>query len=621
MSHPTHDKELLMKSRALGFVLLLFVCSVASAQEPADNPIVGRFAESELWYQEISRFGEYEIAVAGEETQTIQGEVWMTLYDAPADSSTFSVYSTYMSFLEDQGFEILVSYKPGDCPPDFLSAVYFRAPFADNGNYGHPAPFTNDSNDQAAYISARRGDGIYVSVAIAAGWESYPQYKLDVVEIKRNTQRITVQAAGAADEAGDNAIVGRFNRSEIVHQEVSRFGEYEIATGDEETQKIQGEVWMTLYDAPDDSSTFSVYATYLSFLQEQGFEILQSYKPRECPGGLLADVYNRAPFADNGNYGHPAPFTNGNEAHSAYIAARRGDSLYVSIAIAAGWESYPQYKLDVVEVKSNTGGIASIGTPAEPETEDASERAVNEAPGGEVTATNGAAEPAREAEPARDADAAAGGARGRTGFFTGNGSFEVRGGMAGYLFLDPAIAGGLVVTDTGGVPVVQSEGFKNLYGPWGRATWFPNESLGIGFEGAYIRSMEDFSADGTTYISEAELQLFQAAAVARMVGSEYPATITMAFTGGAAIITLEQSVDGSGADYYRSVEDTLGVFGTSIDLSIPIVRFGHLTAGMAYLFIPFSELTMRDEDETYARTYYEGNLGGLELRLGIVLEI
>lgn len=595
-----------MRSRVLGVFILLLVCSFAGAQELADHPIVGRYGESELWYQEISRFGEYEILVGEEETQEVQGEVWMSLYDAPEDSSTFSVYSTYTSFLEDQGFEILVAYRPGECPRDLLEEVYFRAPFADNDNYGHPAPFTNGSDNQAAYISARRGAGVYVSIAIAAGWAAYPQYKLDVVEIKRNDQRITVESSGSET---DHELIGRFNRSRIVHQEISSFGEYEMATSEDETQTIEGEVWMTLYNAPNDSSTFSVYATYLSFLQEEGFEILVSYKPRECPSGLLEEVYFRAPFADHGNYGHPAPFTNGNGAHSAYIAARRGDSLYVSIAIAAGWASYPQYKLDVVEVRSNAGGIASVGTPSEPE--------VEKEPEAEVAQT-AAPEPAA---------APAGGTAG-TGFFTESGGFEARGGMAGYLFLDPAIAGEFVEVRTA-TPLpppddpVRSQGFKNVYGPWGRATWFPNESVGIGVDVAYLQADEDFTAQNdTTYRSRAELQLFQAAAVVRMVGAEYPATITAAFTGGAAIISLNQSAaGGTGLNYYDRVEDMLGVFGTSIDLSIPILRFAHVTGGMAYVFIPFTTLTLEGEDGTYSRTYHEGNLGGLEIRLGVVIEL
>ncbi|MFW5688952.1 MAG: hypothetical protein ACOC1U_05195, partial [Spirochaetota bacterium] len=121
-------------------VLLLLLASLSFAEEASDHPLIGRFDGAEIQKQEISRFGEYTIAVSDEETRTVQGEVWMTLYNAPDDSSTFSVFATYLSFLEQEGFEILLSYRPGETPGGYLKTVYGRAPFAHNGNYSHSAP-------------------------------------------------------------------------------------------------------------------------------------------------------------------------------------------------------------------------------------------------------------------------------------------------------------------------------------------------------------------------------------------------------------------------------------------------------------------------------------------------
>ena len=591
-----------MRSRELAVSVLLLLSSLAGAQNSVDHPVVGAFGGSRLIHQEISRFGEYEIAVGAGETQSVLGEVWMTLYNAPEDSSTFSVYSTYLSFLETEGFEILVSTGPGDTPPDLLEQAYFRAPFADDGNLGHLAPFTNGSDAQSAFISARRDDGIHVSLAIAAGWEAYPQYKLDVVQVGENSQLIGAGGAGLG-ATEDHPVIGRYNRSAVVHQEVSTFGEYQITAGDGSVERIQGEIWMTLYDAPSDGSTFSVYATYLDFLQAEGFDIVESCKPGDCPGRLLAEVYGRAPFADNGNFGHPAPFTNGSDLHAAYIAARRAESIYVSIAIAAGWEAYPQYKLDVVDLKADGGSISSSGSGSEPSPESV-----------DGSGRSAVADSVQPLDGLRQSVGLPG------GFFSGNGALEIRGGIAGYLLLDPAIAGGLVVTDTGAAPAVEADGFKNLYGPYVRAAYFPNESVGIGFEAAFMESDEQFTVDDTTYRSQAELQSFQAAVLVRFVGSEYPATVTMAITGGAAVIELQQSTE-SLASTYQSVEDILGVFGSSVDMAIPVVRFAHLTAGMSYLFVPFTTLTLANNDSSSTRTYHEGNLGGLQLRLGIVLEL
>jgi hypothetical protein len=260
--------------------------------------------------------------------------------------------------------------------------------------------------------------------------------------------------------------------------------------------------------------------------------------------------------------------------------------------------------VDVVETKSDSGSITSTGVSTRQETEPDAEG---------LDGTPAAGMPQTQATPGES-----GGVLER--FFTGNGAIDVRGGIAGYMLLDPSIAGGLVVTESGGPPSVQAEGFKNLYGPWVRASWFPNETVGIGVEAAFIESDEQFTVEDTLYRSQAELQFFQAVALVRLVGSEYPATLTMALGGGAALIELQQSTE-SVASTYSSVVDILGVIGTSVDMSIPIVRFVHVTGGLSYLFVPFTTLTLSDNDGTYARTYHEGNLGGLEIRLGVVLEL
>ena len=65
-----------------------------------------------------------------------------------------------------------------------------------------------------------------------------------------------------------------------------------------------------------------------------------------------------------------------------------------------------------------------------------------------------------------------------------------------------------------------------------------------------------------------------------------------------------------------------GVVGCSVEASVPILGFAHVSAGMEYVFIPFTVLELTDTEGTpYSRTYHESNLGGLALRLGIVLQL
>ena len=407
-----------------------------------------------------------------------------------------------------------------------------------------------------------------------------------------------VAQAVVADEPSDHPFVGRYDGSTVFHQEISQYGEYTIATGPEETESVQGEVWMTLYDGPEDTSTFTVYSTYLSFLEDQGFDILLSYSPGDMPGAWLDTVYQTAPFADDGNFAFAAPITNGNDRVGAYIAARKDaeeGQIYVCIAIAAGWRAYPQYKLDIVQTGTNAGSIVSTGTPTSTEHTDAHD-AVLEQSEAETTGT-----------------VASG------GFLTGNGYIQARAGMEGYLFLDPAIAGGLVVTDDDGTVTVQAAGIKNSFGPFGEVIWYPNENLGFGIEYTYINSDEAFTAEGVTYRSQAEMQTFRAMIQTRVVGSDFPSAVTLGFGGGLAIVNLSQSETGGAEDRTFVSEDLLPVFGCSIEMTAPILSFLHLSTGVEYTFIPFTELVLSYDGATpYSRTYHEGNLGGLALRLGLV---
>ena len=587
------------------FALLLLGASFGFAEAGVDHPLVGRFDGATIQKQEVSRFGEYTIAVSEEETRTVQGEVWMTLYNAPDDASTFSVHATYLSFLEQEGFEILLSYEPGETPGGYLRTVYGRAPFADNGNLNHSAPITNGNDATAAYIAARRetSDGeIYVSVAIKAGWRRYPQFKIDVVETGSDSGRIV------REDDADHPLVGRYQGAAIQHQEVSRFGRYTIAVNDEDTESIQGEVWMTLYNAPERTSTFSIYATYLSFLEQEGFDILLSYKPGETPRGFLRSAYERAAFADSGNLNHSAPITNGNNEVAAYIAARRetaGGEVYVSIAIGAGWRALPQYKLDVAVSGTDAGRIVSTGTAAADD-QDEDAPTAREAP---------AAEP-------RTGDAAR--APGRL-FGSGTGLVRLRGGVAGLMFLDPNLAGYNQIVNAGGAETIEFSGFKNVRGPFAELVWFANENLGFGVDASYLMSDAQAYTGDERYSVDARMLVIRSGPYARITGSTYPVAITVGFGGGVARADLTQRYEdyGNPSENWsmRAATECL-VFASSIELSVRIVGGLNFSGGMEYLFIPTDKLTFTVENEPdVSVTYREPNLGGVSLRLGLSLEL
>ncbi len=411
-----------------------------------------------------------------------------------------------------------------------------------------------------------------------------------------------------ATDFADHPLVGRYPDSSIQHQEISNFGQYTILVGEEETETIQGEVWMTLYTAPGDSSTFSVYSTYLDFLEAEGFTILVSCEPGHCGGSTLADAYNRAPFADHGNYNYSAPITNGTWSAACYISAKResgGSTIYVSIAIAAGWYDFPQYKLDVVKVASNTASIVSVGTREEEEP---------------VAEASAAAEPSGTAGVAPSTT----GAESDGALFSGTGSVRAQAGAGIFAFADPDFAGGLTeYTDLAGT-VGTMGGFRNLYGPFAEMSWFLNQNLGILADVTHFTIENTTGIGDTTFSYSVNMTFIQAGAMARVVGDAYPVTLGLGFSAGFVLIEFYQrSVsDVPGESRYYVAEDFFPAFRYSAELTIPIVSVGRLSAGFQYVFVPVGNLTFeQDGGSDYYIEYKEPNLGGLILRVGLVAEL
>ncbi len=415
---------------------------------------------------------------------------------------------------------------------------------------------------------------------------------------------ILLAHAVAAAEPADHPLVGRYPESKITHQEVSNFGQYRVLVGPDEIETVEGKVWMTLYQAPGDSSTFSVYSTYRDFLEAEGFTILVSCEPGKCGGSTLTDAYNRAPFADHGNYNYSAPITHGNHSAACYLSAKResgGSTIYVSIAIAAGWYDFPQYKLDVVEVASNTASIVSVGTPSEE-------------PAGEpdTAAPTGDAGAAQSTAPATV----------DTGFFSDTGSFRAQAGYAAFAFTDPDFAGGVVITTEGAISTATSIGFRNPHGPYAQLSFYPNQNLGVTVDGAFLtRNVKD-TVGTTAAHTVVELMIIKTGTTVRVVGNEWPTTLSLGFGGGVTIVSLYESWNNGTDIRVYDVDDVFPLGYFSAELSVPLFSVSQLSAGFDYLFMPAGELDVAvPAGADYSREYLWSNLGGFVIRIGLVVEL
>jgi hypothetical protein len=410
-----------------------------------------------------------------------------------------------------------------------------------------------------------------------------------------------------ATDFADHPLVGRYPDSSIQTQEVSNFGRYTILVGEEETETVEGEVWMTLYQAPGDSSTFSVYSTYLAFLEAEGFTILTSYEPG-AGGTIVQEAYHRAPFADDGNMNYSAPITNGTWGEGCYISATRergGANVYVSIAIAAGWYAFPQYKLDVVEIASNTASIVSIGTREE-------EEPVADAAAAESSGVAGAA----STVPAAPAAEPAG------GLFSGTGSVRAQAGAGVFSFADPDFADGLVEQEYLGVSTGTPGGFRNLSGFFAEIGWFLNRNVGILANIGYFEGDNENTIDGTTFSYDADMIFIQGGVMARVVGDSYPVTLGGGFSAGIVLVEFYQRWVTETDGRWFVAEDFYPAFSYSAELTIPVVSIGWLSAGLQYTFVPVGHLTFEhDGGSDYSIVHYEPNLGGLILRVGLAAEL
>lgn len=143
----------------------------------------------------------------------------------------------------------------------------------------------------------------------------------------------------------DHPEFGRYGNSTISHQEQSNLNEYKLALGpvinDSMTKilKVEGKVMMTLYNGPEDASTYEIFQAYRELLLSKDFEILFSCSKGECGEKFLGAYYDLAPFAYDFGYNSSAPIAHGNKDVSHIIVGKKlgGETTtYVSLIVTQG---------------------------------------------------------------------------------------------------------------------------------------------------------------------------------------------------------------------------------------------------------------------------------------------
>ena len=188
----------------------------------------------------------------------------------------------------------------------------------------------------------------------------------------------------------DHPMISRIEGSTIAGFDRKEFDEYRLVRGpvsgigkdgrswknpeegltDENSVRLEGEVWRLTYEAPKDRSTLEIIRSFQTELTKAGFKALYQCSNRECAGpmpeveprfrlsaegthagGLARLLMDEAGFRIWGNVAD-------DQRYLAAHLARAGGDVYVSVL--ALMLKAPHVRLDVVEVKPLTSSLVAV---------------------------------------------------------------------------------------------------------------------------------------------------------------------------------------------------------------------------------------------------------------------
>ena len=186
-----------MRKQFLIIITGLLVITSSIFAQKKDHPLIGHLEGAKLWLQNINNIHEYTVISTPLKNDTlgsnikVTGKTTMTAYQYKGDNSAFGIIQNYTDYLKNNGFEIILSCKGGECGGNI--AKYYTSL--------NKIETTDDNNLHAwqsryfkNYLSAKKqenGKTIYVCIYIAQGWWDFPVYRIDVIEEKKRTNMIT----------------------------------------------------------------------------------------------------------------------------------------------------------------------------------------------------------------------------------------------------------------------------------------------------------------------------------------------------------------------------------------------------------------------------------------------
>ncbi len=258
---------MLRRNVRLGLACLLvsLLAPAAQAAEPADHPLVGRYAGSELLKYRHTAFDEYLLALGPlkggeyEDARRIEGEVTWIGYRNPGERSTLEIFRNYEQKLADGGFETLWKCERMEACGGrrFGSALFDR--------------------DPEQYLHA--GD-------------SSPDESLRHLAAKKSTPEGDVYAQITVYDNG----YGPWTRVRVIETEAMDTGQIEVIKADEMAAQIESQGSVSLYGIYFDTDSAKIKPESKPTLDEIA-KLLESNPDLELL--VVGHTDNQGPFDYN----------------------------------------------------------------------------------------------------------------------------------------------------------------------------------------------------------------------------------------------------------------------------------------------------------------------------------
>lgn len=201
-------------------------------------------------------------------------------------------------------------------------------------------------------------------------------------------------------------------------------------------------------------------------------------------------------------------------------------------------------------------------------------------------------------------------------------SLNVKAGFSVFNFSDPSLLGQNSFFYTAGSGSGDYNGYRNFTGIFVKLSYYLNNNFGVFGDASINYSGKSYYVDPVSYKNNADMNFIKLGVTGQVIGNDYPVRVN---TGVGVAIGVydfyhEQSSVGTGT-YLGANGAEVGLC-LNVELTVPIYKSIHFVSQLEYLYIPVSELTFENAGGSdYYQRYYDANLGGYNLKIGVSVDI